>query len=114
MPPIPAPIEDEIEKVREIVRIKDYTTVAAAVNLLNNSAWANTLDDVDEWSVIRDDYTEIEKGLLGANISPAMQRLAITNRVRERLGFDPVNENGTAVIYANSNYSESIAVAGIF
>ncbi len=97
MPPIPAPVESEIESVREIARITSYAQTAILVDVLNNSQWSATLDDVDEWSGVKPKHTEIKAGLLGANVSPAMRKLVITNRVRERLGLEPVTLTGTVI-----------------
>ncbi len=114
MPPVPAPVADQVEKVREIARLRTYSHAAALVDGLNDTQWANTLDDIDEWGTVRDDYTEIEKGLLGANISPEQQRLKITNRVRERLGLYPLNLAGREISSAVTTFSESIPIEPVF
>ena len=94
MAPSPTPTALEIERVREITRLQSYPDAETLVNLLNDAQWGNTLEDVSEWESVRDKYTAIKGGLLGANKDPADRKLAITNRVRERLGLEPLNKRG--------------------
>jgi hypothetical protein len=89
---MPAPNEQSIEKIRTIARLKSYTQAATLVAALNASQWAEMESAITRWNAVRDDYTEIEGGLLGANISPRQQRLDITNEVRERLGLNRISE----------------------
>lgn len=112
MPPTPTPTESDIESVRKIARLKSYTTAETLVNALNDSQWVATLDDIDEWDGVQGKHTKIKAGLLGANIDPEEQRLAITNRVRERIGLDPVTLVGTVI--GSSGVAASVPVAADF
>jgi hypothetical protein len=77
----------QIEQVREVI---DYTSLTATTVLcasLTAEQETATVTDLDLWDTVKDDNTRIEKGLLGANIDPEVQRLQIRNRVRVRLGL---------------------------
>jgi hypothetical protein len=100
MPPTPTPIESEIEKVREIARLRSYSQTATLVDSLNDSQWANTLTDITEWSQRRDKYTDVIKGPAGAQLKAGDRKLAITNRVRERLGLEAITNLGGAAVPA--------------
>jgi len=116
-PPYTEPLAEEdagsVESVREIARIRSFSEALARVNELNAAQWTATLADVSEFAEYRGDFDELKGSLLGFNSDPALARLAITNRVRERLGYGPVDEYGVETGGANA-YSQSMRVTQTF
>ena len=92
--------ETQIEQVREIAGLGSYAEASTLTANLNLAQVTRTQTDITEWEAIRGDYTEIEKGLLGANLSVREQKLHVRNRVRVRLDLLPVkslDESSNAV-----------------
>src|SRR4051812_34974128 len=84
--------DDQIDDVQEIIDYPDFASTAALVSALSATQEVKVLELVDKWNTVKDKYTKIEKGLLGSNIDPEIQKLDIRNRVRRRLGLPRLTE----------------------
>jgi len=107
MPPpftLPLSTDDEtaVESVREIARVASFSEVLARVNELNAAQWTAMEADVQEFQPYRGDFSQIKGGLLGYNEDAETARLAITNRVRERLGYERIDQYGNSPVGAHS------------
>lgn len=90
--PTPSPIPAQIEEVRELSRVSSYSEIEARINLLSDAGWAATINDLTEYSAVKNDFENIK--IDGVEINPERTKLAICNRVRVRLGLSEINENG--------------------
>jgi hypothetical protein len=78
----------QIERVREIIRYKSYADTETLLLLLNATQETETLSDLGEWVELRSDFVDVDSSV---KISAANSRLVIRNRVRERLGLEPLS-----------------------
>lgn len=94
---------DEIEQVREITALGSISETQTLISALTDEQWARTQGDIEVWEGgIRDDDVEVVGGLLGSNVSANANRLRLCNRVRLRLGLEPLN-SFSAVVRRNES-----------
>lgn len=112
--PNPFPTEEKISAIRTIARTqKSFAEISSLIAALNDSEWAEMDSAITRFASVKDDYTEIEDGLLGANISPRQKRLDITNEVRRRLGMAEITEYGTEVFdQSTGSKSKNVPIDG--
>jgi hypothetical protein len=94
---------EKIEIVREIIGLSSYSTTETLTGKLEEVQIARTEVDIIEWEKVRNKFTQIEGGRSGVKIDKNDNRLAIRNRVRERLGLPVVTtltkaENGSYAV----------------
>lgn len=82
------PLEPEqIERVREIIGCPSFEATETLAGNLNVVQEAATVSDIAEWNKIRNKFSYLDGGKLGLKTDKDPKRLAIRNRVRERLGL---------------------------
>jgi hypothetical protein len=83
------PLEPEqIERVREIIRLKSFSATETLVAELNAAQETETISDLGEWAKLRSKFVDVDEKV---KMIAAKNRLVIRNRVRERLGLEPLD-----------------------
>lgn len=102
---------DQIEAVRDIVEVFSDAEVLLKLNALSNAGWQATIRDIAAWELVKDE-TDVIKGD-GIIIEDEKKRLIIRNRVRVRLGYPKVGENGQILTSFDGDFgTQSIDVFG--
>jgi hypothetical protein len=103
--PTPIPIEDEIKQVFLVAKLDSFEQSEARILALRDSEWNEVLELLEKFEKVRYNFTEIKNGLMGVNISPGDQRLAIRNDIRHVLGVTPplASESGVAGSHRSSS-----------
>lgn len=96
--------ELQVEQVREIIGLASLEATAELAARLTVVQIERTAADIAEWEKVRNKFTRIEGGRSGVKIDKEDNRLAIRNRVRERLGLAQVaslieSENSSYAVY---------------
>ncbi len=105
--PTPIPIADQVKQVFLVAKLDSYEQAATLINLLQDSVWLEVVECLDRFELVRNNFTEIKNGLLGANISPSAQRLAIRNDIRRLLGLPELESES---VRNSGNRSSSVPI----
>lgn len=110
MPPTPTPSAEQIEAVREIALLYSFAQAEELTNKLNNASWMATIADLAAWAPLKNDHTRIEGD--GVKIDNDRNRLDITNRLRLRLGLNPVESARVAGGGSYCSYTPPLLLGG--
>jgi len=93
--PIPTPTEAQIEKTREVAGEQSYSFIAALIDGLNNSQWANVLTLHVAWAEYpAGDTVELQQsGGDGLRYSSNTAREDIRKRLRLLLGLPELRDS---------------------
>lgn len=102
----------QIEDIREIALLDSYDYAAGLCSRLNAVQETATIADIAEWQKVKNRFNKLAGGKLGFYSDKEPKRLAITNRVRRRLGLSGINSeadaNATAEICFSSPNSTDV------
>ena len=98
------PQPNEIEQVREICRIVSFSEIEKKVISLSEVGWSATLSDLTEYTKVKNKFYQTSNDI---PIEYREKRLAVTNRIRVRLGYSEINENGDLLSVDGRNESHS-------
>lgn len=86
--------DTEVEYVREICHISNKSdfiaSLAQKLDALNAAQVTATQRDISKWEAIEYGTERSKGGIKGTDYSTERNRDQITNKVRERLGYDPL------------------------
>lgn len=101
--------QEQIERVREISRLASYAQAETLCGALLAVQETATVGDLAEWVALRSKFTDVDYKV---KISAAKSRLVIRNRVRERLGLEPLSlaSETSGVIYSANAATESVGI----
>lgn len=106
----PVPDAEKIETVREIVNVSSAAEVAGRIAVISQAAWTATLNDVTEWSRLKNKHSVIKGD--GILIDKSVNRLDIRNRLRVRLGYPEVNASGQVIFDYERDETTSVDIFG--
>lgn len=86
----------QVEDVREIALLESFAQAETLCSRLNDVQETATVEDIAEWQKIKNKFNRLAGGKLGFYSDKDPKRLAITNRVRRRLGLSGVNSEEDA------------------
>lgn len=101
-----APTTTQIEEVRVICRVISFSEIETKVNALSQAGWDATVSDLSEYAKVKNKFYQTSADI---PLEYAEKRLAVANRIRVRLGYSEINENGDSLSVEGRNESHSSA-----
>lgn len=98
----------QIEDVREIALLDSYAYAQTLCGRLNAVQETATVADIAEWQKVKNKFNKLAGGKLAFYSDKEPKRLAITNRVRRRLGLSGLDSEEDANSRSEICYSNPV------